>query len=62
MLSGKSLPSDVPHMLIAIRYCIPMDNPSRTFQRSEEKFFIECDTGHGELATSSAVLRLTDHS
>ncbi|KIK32096.1 hypothetical protein CY34DRAFT_760641, partial [Suillus luteus UH-Slu-Lm8-n1] len=23
-----------------------MDNPSRTFQRSEEKFFIECDTGH----------------
>ncbi|KAG1778328.1 hypothetical protein EV702DRAFT_1003736, partial [Suillus placidus] len=27
-------------------YCIPMDNPSRTFQRSEEKFFSECDTGH----------------
>ncbi|KAG2748413.1 hypothetical protein P692DRAFT_20833669 [Suillus brevipes Sb2] len=30
----------------AIWYCIPMDNPSRTFQRSEEKFFIECDTGN----------------
>ncbi|KAG2738763.1 hypothetical protein P692DRAFT_20841744 [Suillus brevipes Sb2] len=30
----------------AIWYCIPMDNPSRTFQRSEEKFFIECDTRH----------------
>ncbi|KAG2738761.1 hypothetical protein P692DRAFT_201798169 [Suillus brevipes Sb2] len=30
----------------AIWYCIPMDDPSRTFQRSEEKFFIECDTGH----------------
>ncbi|KAG1758368.1 hypothetical protein EDD22DRAFT_850073 [Suillus occidentalis] len=29
-----------------LMYCIPMDNPSRTFQRSEEKFFIECDTGH----------------
>ncbi|KAG2339017.1 hypothetical protein BDR05DRAFT_968446 [Suillus weaverae] len=29
-----------------IWYCIPMDNPSRTFQRSEEKFFSECDTGH----------------
>ncbi|KAG2041351.1 hypothetical protein BDR03DRAFT_717765 [Suillus americanus] len=23
-----------------------MDEPSRTFQRSEEKFFLECDTGH----------------
>ncbi|KAG2141385.1 uncharacterized protein EDB93DRAFT_1159526, partial [Suillus bovinus] len=30
----------------AIWYCIPMDEPSRTFQRSEEKFFLECDTGH----------------
>ncbi|KAG1826329.1 hypothetical protein EV424DRAFT_667888 [Suillus variegatus] len=30
----------------AIWYCIPMDDPSRTFQRSEEKFFRECDTGH----------------
>jgi hypothetical protein len=41
-----------------------MDNPSRTFQRSEEKFFIECDTGLGELATSLSftVLRLADHS
>ncbi|KAG2128879.1 hypothetical protein BD769DRAFT_1457072 [Suillus cothurnatus] len=29
----------------AIWYCIPMDDPSRTFQRSEEKFFSECDTG-----------------
>ncbi|KAG2064144.1 hypothetical protein BDR04DRAFT_1110596, partial [Suillus decipiens] len=25
-------------------YCIPMDDPCRTFQRSEEKFFLECDT------------------
>ncbi|KAG2106936.1 uncharacterized protein F5147DRAFT_216437 [Suillus discolor] len=29
-----------------IWYCIPMDGPSRTFQRSEENFFLECDTGH----------------
>ncbi|KAG2140504.1 uncharacterized protein EDB93DRAFT_677762 [Suillus bovinus] len=29
----------------AIWYCIPMDEPSRTFQLSEEKFFLECDTG-----------------
>ncbi|KAG2092123.1 GTP-binding protein [Suillus discolor] len=29
----------------AIWYCIPMDDPCRTFQRSEEKFFLECDTG-----------------
>jgi hypothetical protein len=40
-----------------------MDNPSRTFQRSEEKFFIECDTGHGEFANARpfAMFRLTDH-
>jgi hypothetical protein len=40
-----------------------MDNPSRTFQRSEEKFFLECDTGHGELANSwsFAIFRLNDH-
>ncbi|KAG2057911.1 hypothetical protein BDR06DRAFT_129299 [Suillus hirtellus] len=30
----------------AIWYCIPMDDHCRTFQRSEEKFFLECDTGH----------------
>ncbi|KAG2066387.1 hypothetical protein BDR04DRAFT_94122 [Suillus decipiens] len=30
----------------AIWYCIPMDDPRRTFQRSEEKSFLECDTGH----------------
>ncbi|KAG1786069.1 uncharacterized protein HD556DRAFT_1508083 [Suillus plorans] len=30
----------------AIWYCIPMDDHCRTFQRSEEKFFQECDTGH----------------
>ncbi|KAG2072116.1 hypothetical protein BDR04DRAFT_1117168 [Suillus decipiens] len=28
------------------KYCIPMDDPWRTFQRSEEKSFLECDTGH----------------
>ncbi|KAG2071100.1 hypothetical protein BDR04DRAFT_1098764 [Suillus decipiens] len=28
----------------AIWYCIPMDDHWRTFQRSEEKFFRECDT------------------
>ncbi|KAG1780801.1 hypothetical protein EV702DRAFT_1193623 [Suillus placidus] len=45
-------------------YCIPMDNPSRTFQRSEEKFFSECDTGHGEFAAllSCTLLRLNDQS
>ncbi|KAG1728725.1 GTP-binding protein [Suillus paluster] len=30
----------------AVWYCIPMDDHCRTFQRSEEKFFSECDTGH----------------
>jgi hypothetical protein len=40
-----------------------MDNSSRTFQRSEEKFFIECDTGHGELANSWSfvMFRPNDH-
>jgi len=34
-----------------------MDDPSRTFQRSEEKFFSECDTGQGEFtALHSCVL------
>ncbi|KAG1896142.1 uncharacterized protein F5891DRAFT_609216 [Suillus fuscotomentosus] len=32
--------------LHAIWYCIPMDESCRTFQRSEEKFFFDCDTGH----------------
>ncbi|KAG2052236.1 hypothetical protein BDR06DRAFT_915527 [Suillus hirtellus] len=32
--------------LHAIWYCIPMDESCRTFQRSEEKFFFECDTGN----------------
>ncbi|KIK31860.1 hypothetical protein CY34DRAFT_814479 [Suillus luteus UH-Slu-Lm8-n1] len=29
----------------AIWYCISMDDRSRTIQKSEEKFFIECNTG-----------------
>ncbi|KAG2052228.1 hypothetical protein BDR06DRAFT_973213 [Suillus hirtellus] len=41
-----------------------MDEPCRTFQRSEEKFFSECGTGHGEPATSLSpvVLGLNDQS
>ncbi|KAG1721991.1 uncharacterized protein EDB91DRAFT_1064118 [Suillus paluster] len=30
----------------AVWYCVPMDDHCRTFQRSEEKFFSECDTGN----------------
>ncbi|KAF8555080.1 hypothetical protein OG21DRAFT_957184 [Imleria badia] len=30
----------------AIWYCIPMDKVDRTIQRSEEKFFDECDPGN----------------
>ncbi|KAF8555147.1 hypothetical protein OG21DRAFT_1411408 [Imleria badia] len=30
----------------AIWYCIPMDKLDRAIQRSEEKFFDECDTGN----------------
>ncbi|KAG2130803.1 uncharacterized protein EDB93DRAFT_1108312, partial [Suillus bovinus] len=32
-------------------FCIPMDDHCRTFQRAEEKFFSECDTGHSEFST-----------
>ncbi|KAG1737820.1 GTP-binding protein, partial [Suillus paluster] len=32
--------------LHTIWYCIPMDEHCRTFQRSEEKFFSECNTGN----------------
>jgi hypothetical protein len=41
-----------------------MDDRNRTFQSSEEKFFLECDTGHGELviSLSFAVLGLNDYS
>ena len=30
------------------RYCIPMDKLDRAIQRSEEKFFEECDPGNCE--------------
>jgi hypothetical protein len=41
-----------------------MDDPSRTIQKSEEKFFIECNTGRSELASSwsFSMLRLNDLS
>ncbi|KAG2069048.1 hypothetical protein BDR04DRAFT_1102266 [Suillus decipiens] len=36
----------------AIWYCIPMDDHWRAFQRSEEKFFRECDTSRSKFSTS----------
>jgi GTP-binding protein EngB required for normal cell division len=41
-----------------------MNEWNRTFQKSEEKFFLECDTGDGEpvISLSFAVLGLNDHS
>ncbi|KAG1719839.1 hypothetical protein EDB19DRAFT_1647733, partial [Suillus lakei] len=45
-ISDRANAKELQERIHAIWYCIPMDNPSRTFQRSEEKFFSECDTGH----------------
>ncbi|KAG1788546.1 uncharacterized protein HD556DRAFT_854003 [Suillus plorans] len=45
-ISGCVHATKLEERIHAIWYCIPMDECSRTFQRSEEKFFFECDTGH----------------
>ncbi|KAG1751780.1 GTP-binding protein [Suillus lakei] len=45
-ISDRANAKKLEERIHVIWYCIPMDNPSRTFQRSEEKFFSECNTGH----------------
>ncbi|KAG2347409.1 hypothetical protein BDR05DRAFT_656990 [Suillus weaverae] len=45
-ISERANAKKLEERIHAIWYCIPMDDPSRTFQRSEEKFFSECDIGH----------------
>ncbi|KAG1733969.1 hypothetical protein EDB19DRAFT_1854778 [Suillus lakei] len=45
-ISDRANAKELEERIHAIWYCIPMDDHSRTFQRSEEKFFSECDTGH----------------
>ncbi|KAG2067233.1 hypothetical protein BDR04DRAFT_875821 [Suillus decipiens] len=45
-ISERAKATKLEDRIHAIWYCIPMDDPWRTFQRSEEKFFHECDTGH----------------
>ncbi|KAG2107005.1 uncharacterized protein F5147DRAFT_837608 [Suillus discolor] len=45
-VSQRAHATKLENRIHAIWYCIPMDDPSRTFQRSEEKFFLECNTGH----------------
>ncbi|KAG1900283.1 uncharacterized protein F5891DRAFT_932689, partial [Suillus fuscotomentosus] len=45
-ISERAHATELEEQIHAIWYCIPLDDPSRTFQRSEEKFFQECDTGH----------------
>ncbi|KAG1860570.1 hypothetical protein C8R48DRAFT_248875 [Suillus tomentosus] len=63
-ISERANATKLEDRIHAIWYCIPMDDHWRTFQRAEEKFFQECETGHGELATSSsvAVLGMNDRS
>ncbi|KAG2098955.1 uncharacterized protein F5147DRAFT_839509 [Suillus discolor] len=45
-ISKRAHATKLEERIHAIWYCIPMDEHCRTFQRSEEKFFQECDTGH----------------
>ncbi|KAG1831602.1 GTP-binding protein [Suillus variegatus] len=45
-ISERARAMKLEERIHAIWYCIPMDDHWRTFQRSEEKFFQECDTGH----------------
>ncbi|KAG2158676.1 uncharacterized protein EDB93DRAFT_560590 [Suillus bovinus] len=45
-ISERANMTKLEERLHVIWYCIPMDDHCRTFQRSEEKFFSECDTGH----------------
>ncbi|KAG1788653.1 GTP-binding protein [Suillus plorans] len=45
-ISDRAHATKLEDRIHAIWYCIPMDEHCRTFQRSEEKFFQECDTGH----------------
>ena len=47
---------------VLYRYCIPMDKLDRAIQRSEEKFFDECDPGNGKLPPISAFLNWCEWS
>ncbi|KAG2092536.1 uncharacterized protein F5147DRAFT_619696, partial [Suillus discolor] len=50
-ISERAHATKLEERIHAIWYCIPMDDPCRTFQRSEEKFFLECDTGRVPVVT-----------
>ncbi|KAG2058359.1 hypothetical protein BDR06DRAFT_980548 [Suillus hirtellus] len=45
-ISERAHATKLKDRIHAIWYCIPMDEHSRTFQRAEERFFLECDTGN----------------
>ncbi|KAG1803368.1 GTP-binding protein, partial [Suillus variegatus] len=45
-ISERAHATKLEERIHVIWYCIPMDDHCRTFQRLEEKFFQECDTGH----------------
>ncbi|KAG1785537.1 GTP-binding protein [Suillus plorans] len=44
-ITDRSKETKITNQLHAIWYCIPMDEASRSFTASEEKFFSQCDTG-----------------
>ncbi|KAG2051227.1 hypothetical protein BDR06DRAFT_959218 [Suillus hirtellus] len=44
-ITDRSKETKITNQLHAIWYCIPMDEASRSFTASEDKFFSQCDTG-----------------
>ncbi|KAG2053119.1 hypothetical protein BDR06DRAFT_972570 [Suillus hirtellus] len=44
-VSERTHANKLEERIHAIWYCIPMGDGSRLFQQSEEKFFLQCDTG-----------------
>ena len=49
MVTGEAVLQYIDRYISSDRYCIPMDKLDRAVQRSEEKFFQECDPGNSEL-------------
>jgi hypothetical protein len=48
MVTGEAVLHYIDRYILSDRYCIPMDKLDRAIQRSEAKFFDECDPGNSE--------------
>ncbi|KAI5983300.1 hypothetical protein EDC04DRAFT_2838590 [Pisolithus marmoratus] len=47
-VADHAVTTQVNEHIHAIWLCIPMTDSHRTVTAAEQKFFNECDTGHGE--------------